>query len=143
MFRKNKPQNNTLNHASLSMVDANTKAPLTSKVQAVVASLSKRGATVMLHSAFIDNFHILMDVHNIERKFAQVSFPPDNPQTQEEINYLGEIKSLSQIKVGDSPKVRVELNWVETSAWGGLRHKTLKRLIRLAKSSPGLMEDRT
>ena len=120
--------------AGLSVVDAESMAPLTSSVQVQVESLSKKGACLRLDSPFVDGIHILMDVHNITPKLLRLSFPDsDGTGPEDEVVLTGSIVGYDYKPENEGPSFTVELSWVDGEDPSGARSRALKRLIRALK----------
>jgi len=136
MFGKKAREAKSVASASLRMVEARGLKPLTSSVEAGVKSLTRKGAVLVLKTPFIDGCHILMDVHNITPKLAQVSFAAGESQDDSQVSFLGDIVSFNRVEGPEGPRFLVELCWDRQSQESAAKHKAIKRLLRGAKSAP-------
>lgn len=122
--------------ARLRMLNAKDKAPMTTHVEAGVKSIGKKGATLILKTPFIDGYHVLMDVHNITPKLAELSFNTANSQTMPAVAFLGNIVSFNRVETPEGAHFSVDVVWDEAmpETIDGL--KSLKRLVRFIKKPP-------
>ncbi|KMY68806.1 hypothetical protein AAU61_04215 [Desulfocarbo indianensis] len=119
--------------ASLRLMDARERKPLSGRAPVGVRVLSRHGALLVLDTPFIDGMHVLMDVHNITRKLIQVFFPGENPETHEELSLLGEIESYQREEDERGVRFLLELRWLTDEFPHAQGERELKRLIRLIK----------
>ena len=118
------------------LVQAENFKPITSEVRAGVLNLTKGGAVLILAKAFIDGVHILMDVHNITRKLAQITLPTEGGEAPEGLRLWGEVVRFNRLEGESTPCFLVELDFIRDRPVKEARQRTLKRLTRLAKAQP-------
>lgn len=106
------------------MVAVEDLRPLTSQVKVGINAINKKGAVLILDSPFIDGSHVLMDVHNIIPKLAQVAplSPDENPGPA--LN--GEVTRFDRLELEQGVRFLLELSWIGAS--GEARQQALKRL---------------
>ncbi len=136
MIFKHTPANDLRARVGLCLVDARSRRPLTSRAEGLVKSLGKKGARLHLDTPFIDGCHILMDVHNTTPKLVQVSFPGENPETQEDIVFLGRVVTYQRVEMEKGARFEVELAWIEDPERGPTPTREVRRLIRILKKAP-------
>ncbi len=136
MIFKRTPANELRARVGLRLVDARSQRPLTSRAEGLVKSLGKKGARLHLDTPFIDGCHILMDVHNTTPKLVQVSFPGENPETQEDIVFLGRVVTYQRVEREEGARFEVELAWMEDPERGPAPARDVRRLIRLLRKAP-------
>ncbi len=120
-------------NAKLRLIAARDRKPLTDAAPVYVRALSRRGAQIALDSPFIDGLHVLMDVHNTTHKLIELSFPGENPETHQEIRFLGDINSYNREEDTQGPHFVLNVTWIEDASCPPLPDKDLKRVIRLLK----------
>lgn len=113
-----------IGQAGLRMVALDDARPLTSQVKVGINSINKRGAVLILESPFIDGSHVLMDVHNIIPKLAQVAPWGERPEGAPALN--GEVVRFDRLELAQGVRFLVELVW--TGGTGEQRQQALKRL---------------
>ena len=121
------------------MVAVKGLRPLTSSVVSRVRQISKKGAVLHLDSPFIDNCHVLMDVHNITPKMAKLVFPPREPDKDLPLVFLGRIVGFNRMDGPKGPYFRVEVAWDEGQPETVASHRSIKQLIRMVKNAPEAM----
>jgi hypothetical protein len=127
------PDKNT--QTRLRLVTEAALEPLTSWIGVRVHALTKKGAVLALDTPFIDGCHILMDVHNITPKLTQVSFPGENPETQQDVVFLGRVETYQRVEEeGRAPHFLVELAWMDDQGARVVKSREIKRLARILKS---------
>ncbi len=119
---------------ALCLVEAETLSPLTSDTNARFYGLTKTGVELILKRPFIDGFHVLMDVHNITHKLAQVTIPPEGGESPEGLRLWGDIVRFNRLEGAAGPCFLVELAWIKDKPTKEARQRLLKRLGRLGKS---------
>jgi hypothetical protein len=119
-----------------SLVQAEDLQPITSEVRAGILNLTKGGAVLILAKAFIDGVHILMDVHNITHKLAQITLPTEGGEAPEGLRLWGEVVRFNRLEGEESPCFLVELDFIRDKPVKESRQRTMKRLTRLAKAQP-------
>lgn len=82
--------------ANLRLVAADDLRALTSQAVVQVKSLSRRGAVLILNSPFIDDCHVLMDVHNIIPKLVELILPDGDGQTATKVGEVVRFNCLEQ-----------------------------------------------
>jgi hypothetical protein len=120
-------------NAKLRLIAARDRKPLTGAAIVFVRALSRRGAQLILESPFIDGLHVLMDVHNTTHKLIELSFPGENPETHQEIRFVGDIDSYSREEDQYGAHFVLNVIWLTDEPSPPLADKDLKRLIRLLK----------
>ena len=106
MFRTRHPSTTRIiGQASLRMVALDDQRHLTSQVTVGVMQLGKKGAVLALESPFIDGSHVLMDVHNITPKLAELTplGQPDQP------GVLGEVVRFDRLEQEQGGSFLVEV----------------------------------
>lgn len=129
MFLRRPSIHKVSGHAGLRMVALEDQRPLTSQVTVGLVSLSKKGAVLLLDSPFIDGSHVLMDVHNITPKLAQVR--PLGPEAQEGPALVGEVARFDRLEEDGQVRFLLEVAW--TPAGQEARGQLLKQLQQAAK----------
>jgi hypothetical protein len=122
--------------ASMRLVAARDRKPMTSKTPVGIRVLNRRGAHIVLDTPFIDGLHVLMDVHNTTPKFIEVFFPGENPETHKDLALLGDIESYQREEDQKGVRFVLEVVWLDDGSAPALHDKDLKRLIRLLKKDP-------
>ncbi len=118
------------------LVQADDLQPITSEVRARIQNLTKGGAVLILAKAFIDGVHILMDVHNITRKLAQLTLPAEGGEAPEGLRLWGEVVRFNRLEGEGAPCFQVEVDFIRDKPVKETRQRTMKRLTRLAKGQP-------
>lgn len=119
--------------ASLRLVAARDRKPMTSKTPVGIRALNRRGALIIMDTPFIDGLHVLMDVHNTTPKLIEVFFPGENPETHQDLALLGDIASYRREEDKQGVRFVLEVVWLNDGSAPSLLDKDLKRLIRLLK----------
>jgi len=122
--------------ASLRLVTARDRKPMTGRAPAGIRSLGRRNAVIILKSPFIDGMHVLMDVHNTTPKLLEVFFPGENPETHQDLSLLGNIDSYRREEDQQGVRFVLEIVWLADGTAPVLQDKDLKRLVRLLKKDP-------
>lgn len=130
------PNESTRPVASLRLVSARDRKPMTGRASVGIRSLSRRGATIIMETPFIDGLHVLMDVHNATPKLIEVFFPGENPETHQDLALLGNIDSYKREEDQQGVRFVLEVAWLDDGTTPALHDKDLKRLIRLLKKDP-------
>jgi len=133
---KRTPASDLRARVGLRLVDAQNRRSLTSRAEGLVRSLGKKGARLHLDTPFIDGCHILMDVHNTTPKLVQVSFPGENPETQEDVVFLGRVVTYQRVEDEAGAYFEVELAWIDDPERGPAPTREIRRLIRILKKAP-------
>ena len=123
MFAQRPSPPRIISHAGLRMVAQDDLRPLTSQVKVGVSALNKKGAVLILDSPFIDGSHVLMDVHNIIPKLAQVA--PWGQEYGDGPALSGEVVRFDRLESPQGASFLVELAW---AGGGEDRKQALKRL---------------
>ncbi|MBU1277207.1 MAG: hypothetical protein KJ720_17675 [Proteobacteria bacterium] len=118
---------------SLCLVGADTFSPLTSDTTARLFGLTKAGVELILKRPFIDGFHVLMDVHNITHKLAQVTLPVEGGEAPEGLRLWGDIVRFNRLEGASGPCFLVEVTWIKNKPVKEARQRLLKRLGRMSK----------
>jgi hypothetical protein len=124
MFSQRPGEAKIIGQAGLRMVALDDLRPLTSQVPVGINAINKKGAVLILDSPFIDGSHVLMDVHNIIPKLAQVAPLHQEPEDGAALN--GEVVRFDRLELTQGVRFLVELAW--TGSPGESRQQVLKRL---------------
>jgi hypothetical protein len=124
MFSQRPNDTRIIGQAGLRMVAQEDLRPLTSQVKVGINAINRKGAVLILDSPFIDGSHVLMDVHNIIPKLAQVAPWSQEPQAGPALN--GEVVRFDRLELEQGVRFLVELTW--TGGSGETRQQVLKRL---------------
>ncbi|MBI4800043.1 MAG: hypothetical protein HY794_15210 [Desulfarculus sp.] len=124
MFAQRPSDWRIIGQAGLRMVALDDARPLTSQVKVGVNAINKKGAVLILDSPFIDGSHVLMDVHNIIPKLAQVA--PWGQDQESGPALSGEVVRFDRLELPDGVRFLVELLW--TGGSNEQRQQALKRL---------------
>ncbi len=125
MFSQRPSDTRIIGQAGLRMVALDDLRPLTSQVKVGINTINKKGAVLILDSPFIDGSHVLMDVHNIIPKLAQVAPLSQTPEGgAAALN--GEVVRFDRLELEQGVRFLVELTWIGGS--GESRQQALKRL---------------
>ncbi|MCF8034823.1 MAG: hypothetical protein K9K66_19100 [Desulfarculaceae bacterium] len=122
-----------LPQVDLSLVESENLSPLTSSVSARVHGITKGGVEVILKQAFIDGFHVLMDVHNTTQKLVQITLPGEGGEAPEGLRLWGDIVRFNRLEGSSGACFLVELVWIKDKPVKEARARLLKRLARLHK----------
>lgn len=134
MARKSMDTSN-LPRVALTILKANDHSPLTSTVSAGLGRLNHKGALLYLDAAFIDGVHVVMDVHNITPKLAEVRFPDDSSQVADGRSLLGSIVCYDLLYGPAGSNFLLELEWVSQKEKDHRGLKNVKRLLKQAKTA--------
>ncbi|MCB2187118.1 MAG: hypothetical protein KQJ78_11915 [Deltaproteobacteria bacterium] len=97
--------------------------------------MNHKGALLYLDAAFIDGVHVVMDVHNITPKLAEVRFPDDSSQVADGRSLLGSIVCYDLLYGPAGSNFLLELEWVSQKEKDHRGLKNVKRLLKQAKTA--------
>ena len=136
MPNKSQSDQKRLIMTDICLVAEDNLAPLTSRNQAGIKSLGRKGATLMLTSPYLDGCHILMDVHNITPKLVKLCFPGEGGEPELEDVLWGKVTGMNYLAGTQGPRFLVELAWEERPGHPDYRPGTLKRVMQYLKKRP-------